>query len=332
MGLWQFMPATGKDFRLTQNVFRDERRDVLQSTDAALDYLQRLYKQFGSWELALAAYNWGAGNVSKAQKRNLAAGLPTDYLSLKMPNETRNYVPKLMAYRQIVLDPQAYGIVLPELENHPYFVAVDVGSDIDVDLAIKLAEIPPDEFHSLNPSFNKPVILSNANQQILLPFGHAEIFQANLKQYTKPLSSWAAVQVTKTESVDQAAKTLGVDADTLREVNGIPKGMRIRSGSTVLVPKTSRRPGDISLAMAENGSLSLDKPAPPAPKKCAKGAKCPVVKPAKGASKGNSSANNAASQHKSASTGLAKSAKNGTAKTTGSTVKASNSKGASKIQ
>ena len=332
MGLWQFMPATGKDFRLTQNVFRDERRDVLQSTDAALDYLQRLYKQFGSWELALAAYNWGAGNVSKAQKRNLAAGLPTDYLSLKMPNETRNYVPKLMAYRQIVLDPQAYGIVLPELENHPYFVAVDVGSDIDVDLAIKLAEIPPDEFHSLNPSFNKPVILSNANQQILLPFGHAEIFQANLKQYTKPLSSWAAVQVTKTESVDQAAKTLGVDADTLREVNGIPKGMRIRSGSTVLVPKTSRRPGDISLAMAENGSLSLDKPAPPAPKKCAKGAKCPVAKSAKGAVKGNSSANNAASQHKSASTGLAKSAKNGSAKTTGSTVKASNSKGASKIQ
>ena len=332
MGLWQFMPATGKDFRLTQNVFRDERRDVLQSTDAALDYLQRLYKQFGSWELALAAYNWGAGNVSKAQKRNLAAGLPTDYLSLKMPNETRNYVPKLMAYRQIVLDPQAYGIVLPELENHPYFVAVDVGSDIDVDLAIKLAEIPPDEFHSLNPSFNKPVILSNANQQILLPFGHAEIFQANLKQYTKPLSSWAAVQVTKTESVDQAAKTLGVDADTLREVNGIPKGMRIRSGSTVLVPKTSRRPGDISLAMAENGSLSLDKPAPPAPKKCAKGAKCPVVKPAKGASKGNSSANNAASQHKSASTGLAKSAKNGSANASSSTAKVSNSKGASKIQ
>jgi len=328
MGLWQFMPATGKDFRLTQNVFRDERRDVLQSTDAALDYLQRLYKQFGSWELALAAYNWGAGNVAKAQKRNLAAGLPTDYLSLKMPNETRNYVPKLMAYRQIVLGPQAYGIVLPELENHPYFVAVDVGSDIDVDLA----EIPLDEFHSLNPSFNKPVILSNANQQILLPFGHAEIFQANLKQYTKPLSSWAAVQVTKTESVDQCAKTLGVDADTLREVNGIPKGMRIRSGSTVLVPKTSRRPGDISLAMAENGSLSLDKPAPPAPKKCAKGAKCPVAKSAKGAAKGNSSANNAASQHKSASTGLAKSAKNGSAKTTGSTVKASNSKGASKIQ
>ena len=322
VGLWQFMPATGKDFRLTQNVFRDERRDVVQSTDAALDYLQRLKNQFGSWDLALAAYNWGAGNITKAQKRNAAAGLPTDYLSLTMPKETRNYVPKLMAYRQIVLDPQAYGIVLPELENHPYFVAVDVGSDIDVAVAIKLAEIPSDEFHSLNPSFNKPVILSNANQQILLPFAHAEIFQENLKQYTKPLSSWTAVQITKTESVDQAAKTLGVDVDALREVNGIPKGMRIRAGSTVLIPKTNRRPGDVSTAMAENASLSLEKPAPPAQKcvktvntaKGAKSVKCTPVSTAKAnpksGYKGNSSSKNTASQHKSESTDLAKSAKN----------------------
>lgn len=329
MGLWQFMPATGKDFQLTQNVFRDERRDVLQSTDAALDYLQRLHKQFGSWDLALAAYNWGAGNVSKAQKRNLAAGLPTDYLSLKMPNETRNYVPKLMAYRQIVLDPKAYGIVLPDLENHPYFVAVDVGSDIDVALVIKLSEIPEDEFHSLNPSFNKPVILSNANQQILLPFGHAEVFQENLRKYTKPLSSWTAVQVTKTESVEQAAKTLGVDVDTLRTVNGIPKSMRIRAGSTVLVPKTNQRPGDISVAIAENASLNLDKSAP---KKCPKGAKCSLAKPVKAGTKGNSSANNAANQHKSASTGLAKSAKNGSSNVASSTAKTSTGKGTSKIQ
>jgi len=325
VGLWQFMPATGKDFRLTQNVFRDERRDVVQSTDAALDYLQRLNTQFGSWELALAAYNWGAGNISKAQKRNLAAGLPTDYESLTMPRETRNYVPKLMAYRQIVLDPKAYGIVLPELENHPYFVALDVDNDIDVALVIKLAEIPPEEFHSLNPSFNKPVILSNANQQILLPFAHAEIFQENLKRYNKPLSTWTAVQVIKTESVDQTAKTLGVDPDALRQVNGIPKGMRIKAGSTVLIPKTSRRPGDVSTAMAENASLSLEKPAPSSPKcaKPAKGAKAKCGTP-KTASKGNSSANNAASQHKSASTGLTKSAKNGSSAATSNTGGAKN--------
>ena len=316
MGLWQFMPATGKDFRLTQNVFRDERRDVLQSTDAALDYLQRLYNQFGSWELALAAYNWGAGNISKAQKRNLAAGLPTDYLSLKMPKETRQYVPKLMAYRQIVLDPQAYGIVLPELENHPYFVALDIDNDIDVAVAIKLAEIPEQEFYNLNPSFSKPVILSNANQQILLPFANAEIFQANLKSYNKPLSTWTAVKIVKTESVDQVGKTLGVDVDTLRSVNGIPKGMRIKAGSTVLIPKTSGA-GDVSTAMAENASLSLEKSVPPAPK-CGKSAtngqntKCVSTKTA---AKGNSSTKNAASQHKSASTGVAKSAKNSTSAT-----------------
>ena len=335
VGLWQFMPATGKDFQLTQNVFRDERRDVLQSTDAALDYLQRLHNQFGSWELALAAYNWGAGNVAKAQKRNLAAGLPTDYESLTMPKETRMYVPKLMAYRAIVLDPSAYGIVLPQLENHPYFVAVDVGSDIDVALAIKLAEIPEDEFHSLNPSFNKPVILSNANQQILLPFGHAEIFQANLKKYSKPLATWTAIKVSKTESVDQAAKTLGVDADALRQVNGIPKGMRIKAGSTVIIPKTGNRAGDVSSALADNASLSLEKPPPPPPKcpKPAKGSKnnkagkCPPPKTSKAAenaaNKGKSAPNNAASQHKSASTGLAKSAKNGNSAS-------SSNKGASK--
>ena len=328
VGLWQFMPATGKDFRLTQNVFRDERRDVLQSTDAALDYLQRLYNQFGSWELALAAYNWGAGNVAKAQKRNIAAGLATDYESLTMPKETRQYVPKLMAYRQIVLDPSAYGIVLPELENHPYFIALDVGNDIDVALVIKLAEIPAEEFHNLNPSFNKPVILSNANQQILLPFAHAEIFQDNLKKYNKPLSSWTAVKISKTESLDQASKTLGVDPDTLRDINGIPRGMRIKAGSTVLIPKTSNRSGDVPTTMAENASLSLEKPPPPPPpNKCAKPAKgasaskaaqqskCTPQKQVKtiekGTPKGNSSQKNAASQHKSASTGLAKSAKNG---------------------
>jgi membrane-bound lytic murein transglycosylase D len=238
-----------------------------------------------------------------------------------MPRETRMYVPKLMAYRQIVLDPSAYGIVLPELENHPYFVALDVGNDIDVALAIKLAEIPEDEFHSLNPSFNKPVILSNANQQILLPFGHAEIFQENLKKYTKPLSSWTAVRISKTESVDQAAKTLGVSPEALRQVNAIPSGMRIKAGSTVIIPKVGNRSGDVSSAMADNASLSLVKPPPPTPNcpkpakgaKNAKAVKCAPVKPNKGVetvAKAKSPQKNAASQHKSASTGLAKSAKN----------------------
>jgi membrane-bound lytic murein transglycosylase D len=262
MGIWQFMPATGKDFKLTQNVFRDERRDVLQSTNAALDYLQRLHRQFGDWQLALAAYNWGEGNVARAIKRNQAARLPTDYLSLKMPKETRDYVPKLMAYKAIVLDPKAYGIVLPELENHPFFVAIDVTRDIDVDLVIKLADITPDDFRNLNPSFNKPVILSAANQQILLPFGRAELFQENLKNYTEPLSTWTAVSVPSTESAEQLAKRLGVSVAVLREVNAIPTGMRVRAGSTVLIPKPSHKSADVSEHLAENASLKLVKPAP----------------------------------------------------------------------
>jgi membrane-bound lytic murein transglycosylase D len=320
MGIWQFMPATGKDFKLTQNMFRDERRDVLQSTTAALDYLQRLHRQFGDWQLALAAYNWGEGNVAKAIKRNQAAGLPTDYLSLKMPKETREYVPKLMAYKAIVSDPAAYGIVLPELENHPYFVAIDVTRDIDVDVVIKLAELTPEDFRNLNPSFNKPVILSAANQQILLPFGHAELFQENLKNYNEPLSTWTAVSVSATESADQLAKRLGVSAAVLREVNAIPPGMRVRAGSTVLIPKPSTKLTDVPEHLAENATLKLVKPAPvkktatagtaakksdPTPAKKAQGSQKPVAK----------TASKPPTQQKPVSTDGSKSAKTTTAKT-----------------
>ena len=319
MGIWQFMPATGKDFKLTQNVFRDERRDVLQSTNAALDYLQRLHRQFGDWQLALAAYNWGEGNVAKAIKRNQAAGLPTDYLSLKMPKETREYVPKLMAYKAIVLDPQAYGIVLPELENHPFFVAIDVTRDIDVDLILKLADLTPEDFRNLNPSFNKPVILSAANQQILLPFGHAELFQENLKSYTGPLSSWTAVSVPATESADQLAKRLGVAVAVLREVNAIPPGMRVRAGSTVLIPKPSTKLTDVSEHLAENASLKLVKPAPAkkavAPNTAGKKANATAPKTAQGAPKSTvKTASKPPTQQKSASTDRANSAKTTSAK------------------
>jgi len=319
MGIWQFMPATGKDFKLTQNMFRDERRDVLQSTNAALDYLERLHRQFGDWQLALAAYNWGEGNVAKAIKRNQAAGLPTNYLSLKMPKETREYVPKLMAYKAIVSDPRAYGIVLPELENHPYFVAIDVTRDIDVDLVIKLADITPEDFRNLNPSFNKPVILSAANQQILLPFGRAELFQENLRSYTQPLSTWTAVSVPTTESAEQLSKRLGVSVAVLREVNAIPPGMRVRAGSTVLIPKPSTKSADVSEHLAENASLNLVKPAPvkkaAAPATASKKTNAAAPKTAQGAPKSTvKTASKPPTQQKSASTDIAKSAKTTTAK------------------
>jgi membrane-bound lytic murein transglycosylase D len=278
-GMWQFMPATGKDYKLTQNMFRDERRDIIHSTRAALDYLQRLYGMFGDWHLALAAYNWGEGSVSRAIKRNQALGLPTDYFSLKMPNETRNYVPKLLAYKRVIENPKAYGFTLPKVENHPYFLAVKINRDIDVDLAIELSEMSKDQFISLNPSFTKPVILSAASPQILLPFGKAEIFQDNLKKYKKPLSSWTAIQVERTDTVDKVAASLDVDTQQLRDLNGIPKGMRIKGGSTILVPKGSRYNGDVPTHLADNGNLSLEKEFVPVTLKC-RGKRCSSISPA----------------------------------------------------
>ena len=306
MGIWQFMPRTGQDFKLTQNVFRDERRDVLQSTNAALDYLQRLYKQFGDWQLALAAYNWGEGNVAKAIKRNQAMRKPTDYESLIMPRETREYVPKLMAYKNIVMNPGAYNIVLPELENHPYFVAIEVTRDIDVNVAAQLAEMSLEDFRNLNPSFNKPVILAAADQQMLLPFARAELFQTNLASYTKPLTTWTAVKVAKSETPEQLATRLSLNAETIREVNNIPRGMRIRAGSTVLVPKPPGKDSDIPEHLAEFGQLKLDKLAAQKPKTNKPAQASTGSKPSSSKTAG---AKTATSQQKSPSTNTSKSAK-----------------------
>lgn len=258
VGMWQFMPGTGRDFNLKQNVFRDERRDVLASTRAALDYLQQLYVQFGDWHLALAAYNWGQGSVAKAIARNQRAGLPTDYESLKMPLETRYYVPKLQAVKNLIATPEAFAVRLPEIDNNPYFVTVTTQKDIDVNLAANLAQLSLDEFKALNPSFNRPVIIGASKPKILLPFKNAQIFQANLSDYKKPLASWTAVQVNQREKVDALAKRLGVTSQTLRMVNNIPKGMRLLPGSTLVVPRAIKVSADISPVVAENAALRVE--------------------------------------------------------------------------
>ncbi|AOY93443.1 lytic transglycosylase [Cupriavidus sp. USMAA2-4] len=263
-GMWQFIPSTGKTYKLKQNMFRDERRDVLASTDAALDYLARLYDMFGDWQLALAAYNWGEGAVSRAISRNQARGLPTDYASLSMPNETRYYVPKLQAVKNIISNPELYGIKLPDIPDHPYFVTVTTSRDIDVALAAKLANMPLEEFKALNPSFNRPVILGAANPQILLPFDNAERFQYNLNTYRGGLSSWTAVTVDNRERVEALAARLKIDPDTLREINRIPKGMRLKAGSTVMIPRTERNDEDISASVADNAMLAVEPDLPDA--------------------------------------------------------------------
>ncbi|KVE36588.1 transglycosylase SLT domain-containing protein [Burkholderia sp. TSV86] len=261
-GMWQFVPGTGRTYNLRQNMWQDERRDVLASTSAALDYLSRLHDMFGDWYLALAAYNWGEGNVQRAIARNQAAGLPTDYQNLRMPNETRNYVPKLQAVKNIVTNPKQYGLTLSEIPNHPYFVTVTTSRDIDVKVAAKLANLPLDEFKSLNPSFSKPVILGATQPQILLPFDNAAAFGKNLKSYDGQLSSWTTYTVTERERPAALAEKIGVDADTLMQVNKIPAGMRLKPGSTIVVPRGDDDDEDISADVAENGVLAIEPDVP----------------------------------------------------------------------
>ena len=257
-GMWQFMPATGKDFALKQNVFRDDRRDVLASTRAALDYLQKLHRMFGDWHLALAAYNWGEGSVGRAIAKNRKLGLGTSYSELSMPAETRQYVPKLQAVKNIVANPQAYRAELPLIENHPYFQQVQITRDIDVVLAARLADVKLEDFKALNPSAHRPVILAAGTPQILLPWDNAIVFQRNFDAHGKgQYASWTAWTAPSTMNPTEAARRTGMTEADLRAVNNIPPRMLIKAGSTLLVPRSGKSEIDVTSQVADNGQVSL---------------------------------------------------------------------------
>lgn len=254
-GMWQFIPSTGKQYNLKQTMWKDERRSVIDSTRAALDYFERLYGMFGDWHLALASYNWGEGSVSRAIARNQRAGKPTDYQSLNMPAETRWYVPKLQAIKNIVKDPERYGLKLPVIRNEPYFVTITKDRDIDVVTAAKLAEISVDQFRALNPSFNRPVIVGALRPEILLPADKVDVFLKNLENYDRPLSSWMAYRVGATERPAAIAARFGISETDLRSANNIPARTVIRPGSTLLVPRPKHVSEDIPETIAESGDL-----------------------------------------------------------------------------
>lgn len=249
-GMWQFIPSTGRAYDLKQGMFTDERRNVIASTDAALTYLQKLHGMFGDWQLALAAYNWGEGSVMRAIKKANAAGVTPDFngLSQFMPAETRNYVPKLQAVKNIIAAPDQYGLTLPKVDNEPYFVVVERKRDIDVALAAKLAELPIEEFRALNPQFNRPIIPGGPDTQILLPQSNAKKFKSNLAKWGNSLSTWTAHKVTKArEKIEHIAKKFGTTPEVIREVNDIPPRMQLAAGSTILVPKPEHL-GDKNIA------------------------------------------------------------------------------------
>ena len=265
-GMWQFMPSTGLSFNLKQSSLNDERRNVLASTEAALNYLQNLYNMFGDWQLALAAYNWGEGSVKKAIKKNRAARKPVDFnsLSARMPAETRNYVPKLQAVKSIVANPEKYGITLPKIENQPYFVTIGKTRDMDVKVAANLAEMSMDDFRALNPQFGQHVITGGDKTQILLPHENADKFKVNLSKSNTALSSWTSYKVTgPRERIEEIATKYDTTPDVLREVNSIPPQMLLKSGSTILVPKSASAPDkDIAPEVAENATIDVEHDGP----------------------------------------------------------------------
>jgi membrane-bound lytic murein transglycosylase D len=235
-GIWQFIPSTGRIFGMEQNWWYDGRRDVINATNGALDYLQKLHDMFGDWQLALAAYNCGEGAVQRAQARNRKRGLPTDYANLKLLKETRNYVPKLMAIKNIIADPARFALALPEIRNEPYFAAVATTKHMDVKLAAQLADISEEEFIALNPAHNRPVILQDNTDLILLPIDKMETFSTNLENYDKPLVSWQSYQPKKGERLDKLAPRFGLSVENLKLVNGISRHGNISTGQTLLVP------------------------------------------------------------------------------------------------
>jgi membrane-bound lytic murein transglycosylase D len=249
-GIWQFMPSTGKHYGLEQNWWFDERRDVLAATEGALDYLQKLYAEFDDWYLALAAYNWGEGAVHRAIAANQKRGLPTDYLSLKMPAETRSYVPKLQAVKNIVRDPERYDLTLADMPDAPYFTVVRTSRKMDVKMAAELAEMPVDEFLSLNPQHNRPVIAGADEATILLPYDKAAVFAAKLELTDQPMVTWQAYKLKANETLPQVAARFGLPLETLRTVNGIGPRAKVPAGHALLVP--SQAPSDATMASLQN--------------------------------------------------------------------------------
>jgi membrane-bound lytic murein transglycosylase D len=236
-GMWQFIPSTGRKYGLQQTWWYDGRRDVLEATRAALDYLQYLHDMFDDWQLALAAYNWGEGAVQRVIDKNRRAGLRTDYMSLTMPKETRNYLPKLQAVKNIVSDPDLFNVTLDSVPNRPYFAIVTAPSHIDVAMAAKLANVPLEEFRNLNPAHYRPVITSKTSRQLLVPVDKAEVFQANLESNDQPLVTWQTYQLKRGERLDSVARKFSISQQRLCEVNGLSGSRRLRPGQMLLVPR-----------------------------------------------------------------------------------------------
>jgi membrane-bound lytic murein transglycosylase D len=266
-GLWQFIPSTGKHYGLAQNWWIDERRDVLRATDAALNYLQYLHDYFnGDWFLAIAAYNGGEGTVSRAVQRNAAAGRPTDFFSLDLRAETRDYVPKLLAISRIVGDPAAFGLQFAPIPNQPYFDVVDPGKQVHLGEAADLAGISRDDMFALNPAFNRMTTPPSGPHRLLLPVERVEPFRAALMSEAgvERVASTAAAPppdvrhtVRRGDSLTTISRQYGVPIDTLRQANSL-RGSVIHPGETLIIPGSGATAG--AAATGATATLAESRP------------------------------------------------------------------------
>lgn len=256
-GLWQFMPATGRHYGLEQTPLYDGRHDIYAATDAALNYLQYLHGLFGDWSLALAAYNWGEGNVGRAVNRARAQGLEPVYENLRMPNETRNYVPKLLAVRNIVNNPEYFGMSFADLENKPFFKAVDIDQPIDLSAAVRLADISQAEFDALNPAFKSPVYIPKTGRKLLLPATAIATFERNYKKADRAsLLSWDVYTPYADTTLSSIAAETGMSTTELKRLNGLSKES-VAAGRSLLIAK-NRFSGSPAAAPANFAALDTD--------------------------------------------------------------------------
>lgn len=251
-GLWQFIPSTGKRFRLEQNYFVDERRDVLASTEAALEYLQNIYDLHGDWHLALASYNWGEGAVGRAIRKNEHQDLASDYLSLKMPNETRHYVPKLQALKNIFGNPfllERLGI--EDIPNRSYVASVQLKDSISVQTAAALAGLSEDELLKFNPAHNRALMF--ANTELLLPEDKIDEFEENLENFEGPLHNLWVIQLKTASTLSDFAKKHHLSLEKLAQTNGLNPKSSLKAGSALLVPQSVAGAQNLDDFVAEHG-------------------------------------------------------------------------------
>jgi membrane-bound lytic murein transglycosylase D len=242
-GIWQFIPSTGLYYGLRQDTWYDGRRDFTASTSAALDYLGKLYLDFGDWQLALAAYNCGEGCIARAIQHNIEQGLPSDYASLSLPNETRHYVPKLLALKNLIRESERYGIAIKQLPDQPYFNQVTVHASMDIHSAARLADMSSDDFIALNAAFPRKLIRSDTPVNLLVPVDKADTFQRNLE--TGNWDTWQPYPAKKGERPAALARRFDTSLARLEEHNQLhTKNGKLVRAQTILVPVKGR--GDLA--------------------------------------------------------------------------------------